>query len=89
MGKKKSRASQTSQGQRPNVNSWSKKAMKRSMSPLEHMRNQQDAWLQGKNVMLTVPNPNTNETKKPFIRKPAIEVWGRPRRGFTFASGEK
>ena len=26
--------------------------------------------------MLTVPNPNTNETNKPFIRVNAKDVWG-------------
>ena len=30
---------------------------------------------QGKNVMLTIANPNKNETNKPFIRVPAHTVW--------------
>jgi len=33
-----------------------------------------------KNVMLTIPNPNTNETNKRFIRVPAREVWGYAKR---------
>lgn len=36
------------------------------------------AWKQGKNVVLTIANPNTNETNKPFIRVPATQVWGSP-----------
>lgn len=35
------------------------------------------AWLSGKNVVLTIPNPNTNETNKKFIRVNANEVWRR------------
>ena len=38
-------------------------------------QNQLSAFLKGKNVMLTIPNPNTNETNKRFIRVPAREVW--------------
>ena len=33
--------------------------------------------MKGKNVMLTVPNPNKNETNKRMIRVPATEVWRR------------
>ena len=38
-----------------------------------------DAFLDGKNVVLTIPNPNPNEKGKPFIRKNAKEVWNRDR----------
>ena len=34
-----------------------------------------DAFRKGKNVMLTIPNPNKSETKKPFIRVNAKEKW--------------
>jgi hypothetical protein len=40
--------------------------------------NQQKAWRQLKNVILTIPNPNTNETNKRFIRVSARDVWGNP-----------
>jgi len=40
--------------------------------------NQQKAWRQLKNVMLTIPNPNKNETNKRFIRVSARDVWGNP-----------
>ena len=39
-------------------------------------KNKRDAWAKGKRVMLTIANPNNNETNKPFIRVPANEVWG-------------
>ena len=42
--------------------------------------NQRIAWKEGRNVVLTIPNPNDKETNKPFIRKNAREVWGDPRR---------
>ena len=34
-----------------------------------------DAWAKGKKVFLTIENPNVRETKKPFIRVPAEQVW--------------
>lgn len=37
--------------------------------------NQQKAFMQGKPVMVTIENPNKNETNKPFIRVPANTVW--------------
>ena len=39
------------------------------------IRNQLKAFLAGKNVVLTIPNPNKTETNKPFIRVPASTVW--------------
>ena len=37
--------------------------------------NQLDAFKKGKNVMVTIPNPNTNETNKRFIRVSAKNIW--------------
>ena len=42
---------------------------------LARMRNQFDAFNKGKNVVVTSPNPNTNETNKRFIRVSAKDVW--------------
>lgn len=42
--------------------------------------NKRDAWRNFKNVVLTIPNPNTNETNKRFIKVNAREVWGSPKR---------
>jgi hypothetical protein len=41
--------------------------------------NQRRAWLKGKNVVLTIDNPNKNETGKPFIKVSAREIWGNPK----------
>ena len=46
------------------------------------MLNKQAAFAAGKNVMLTVPNPNTNETNKRFIRIKAKDVWPNPNKKF-------
>lgn len=37
--------------------------------------NQRKAFDAGKNVMVTIPNPNENETNKRFIRVNARSVW--------------
>jgi len=76
MGKKKSRAHQVSKGERRSVNRSVTKAKRRDyMKSADRMTNQLSAFLKGKRVMLTVPNPNTNETNKRFIRVPANTVW--------------
>jgi hypothetical protein len=39
--------------------------------------NQRAAFDAGKNVMVTIPNPNPNETNKRFIRVNAKTIWKR------------
>lgn len=46
----------------------------------ERVINQLAAWKKGKNVVLTIANPNPNETNKRFVRVKARDVWGDPRR---------
>ena len=78
MGKKKSRASQTSKGE---VGNPQKSRSKLDADyPIRRLENQLSAWKKGRNVVLTLPNPNTNETNKPFIRVNAREAWGDPRK---------
>jgi hypothetical protein len=79
MGKKRSRDSQTSKGQRPNVNKKIRNDVRRDyMDSLDRSINQIKAYAKGKRVMLTVPNPNKNETNKRFIRIAAEEYLQRP-----------
>ncbi len=85
MGKKRSRASQTSKGLvNKNPNSDSKrvqKALRREYrGSTAELNNKMKAHLKLKNVMLTIPNPNTNETNKRFIRVSSREVWGSSKR---------
>ena len=78
MGKKQSRATQTSKGERNCVNRSVVKATRRDyMKSTDRITNQLEAFLRGRNVMLTIPNPNKNETNKRMIRVPATEVWRR------------
>jgi hypothetical protein len=78
MGKKKQRAHQVSKGERNSVARSTVKAMRRDyMQSSDRVNNQLAAFLRGKNVMLTMPNPNKNETNKRMIRVPATEVWRR------------
>ena len=77
MGKKKSRATQTSKGERNNVSKDVSKALRRDylQNNLARTTNQVSAFKKGKNVMLTISNPNTNETNKPFVRVNTKDVW--------------
>lgn len=78
MGKKKSRSTQTSKGERRSLARNIVKATRRDyMQSSERGQNQLSAFLRGKNVMLTIPNPNKNETNKRMIRVPAADVWRR------------
>ena len=71
MGKKRSRASQTSKGESRNVVN----GLSDDRTELQRVNDKMRAHLKGKNVMLTIENPNKSETKKPFIRVPAKEQW--------------
>ena len=73
------RTSYVSKGERRNVAKWIRKTMKRERTGFQRANAQLDAFLDGKNVVLTIPNPNPNEKGKPFIRKNAKEVWSRDR----------
>ena len=78
MGKKRSRAHQVSKGERRCVARDIVKATRRDyMQSSERITNQLSAFLRGKNVMLTIPNPNKNETNKRMIRVPAADQWRR------------
>ena len=74
MGKKSSKTSYTSKG----IIGRPMRSRKRHWEEGYHsdrIINQLNAYLKGKRVILTVANPNKNETNKPFIRVPAHEVW--------------
>lgn len=72
MAKKKSRKSRQSKG----IVGSPKKS--RTSVGVKRLLNQQAAWLAGKRVMLTIPNPDKNVTNERFIRVEAREVWGLP-----------
>ena len=79
MGKKRSRTSQTSKGERSSVNKKLCNSLRREyVGTMQQLLNQQSAWRAGKNVVLTIHNPNKKETNKPFIRVNARDHWGNP-----------
>ena len=76
MGKKKSRTSQTSTGTVGRSNQYASKLKRREYrGTAEHSSNQLAEFYRGRNVVLTVENPNKNETNKRFIRVNARDVW--------------
>jgi hypothetical protein len=77
MGKKKSREGQTSNGERRNVGAWSIKAVRNSVGDLTAINNKIKAWKKGKRVTITIANPITSETNKPFVKRDAKDVWGK------------
>lgn len=76
MGKKRQRATQTSKGihhQNPNP---IRKAMRLEYrTSAKRLMNQLDAHLKNKNVVLTVPNPDKNNTKERFIKVNSRDYW--------------
>lgn len=55
---------------------WTK-AVRRDRALLNDRLEKWNAWKKGKKVFLTVENPNSRETNKPFVRVPASDVWGK------------
>lgn len=79
-GKKSSGKHYVSKGERPNVTRSVLNALRREyLTSDARLNNQVKAWRRGKNVMLTVKNPDKKNTKERMIRVPAIDVWGFPR----------
>ncbi|MEK9696546.1 MAG: hypothetical protein VW270_12315 [Candidatus Poseidoniales archaeon] len=78
--RKKQRAQQVSKGIGTNVDKKIRNVMRGDTSMLQRTINQRKAWLKGKNVMVTIPNPNEQETNKKFIRVNAKDVWGSPKK---------
>lgn len=75
-GKKSSGKHYTSKGERQS-------SMKtRTNDPGKRIANQLAAYYAGKNVMVTIENPNKTETNKRFIRVPASTVWKCKNEGF-------
>ena len=67
--------SDNSNNKRKNVNRWATKTMKKNKGRYERVLNQLNAFRRGKNVVLTIPNPNKTERSKPFIKVNAKDVW--------------
>jgi len=70
MANKSTGKTYTSKGQRPNVAKSVTKAVRREyMASGQRMLNQLEAIKKGKRVVLTVANPNKNETNRRYIKQ--------------------
>ena len=78
MAKKSSGKHYTSKGI-IGVNRKISKAVRRDRTPSEVMLDKFDAYLKGKNVMITIDNPNPNETAKRKIRVSMRSIYGDPK----------
>lgn len=81
MSAPKSGSKYTSKGERE-ANRKISKAVKRDRSAIDKWTILQKAWLKGKNPWVTVPNPNTSDTRARFVRVRAETEWGDPRKGY-------
>ncbi len=64
------------------------KVVRRQRTEVEKLLFKQQAWRKGRNPWITIPNGNTSEKAKLFIRVRANELWGDPRRGFMITTKE-
>lgn len=63
MGKKKHSSGNVSKGERRSSIGV------KNRDPGQRLLNQMDALAKGKDVVFTIPNPNKNETNRPFIKQ--------------------
>jgi len=68
MGKKKTRSKYTSNGGVANVSKKVSNAVRRDTTYGDRLANQLKSWAKGRRTMVTIENPNKNETNKRFIR---------------------
>ncbi|CAB5220936.1 hypothetical protein UFOVP247_59 [uncultured Caudovirales phage] len=68
MAKKAKRAKYTSKGERHSVSRDLVKAVRREKPEVVKIMDQLKMWAKGKRTMVTIANPNPNETNKRFIR---------------------
>jgi hypothetical protein len=77
MAKKGGKSSgKVSAGIHSNVSTATKRAMRAAyLASGDRIINHRKAFDAGKNVMLTIPNPNSADSSRRFIRVPASQVW--------------
>lgn len=80
-GKGGSGKTYTSKGLHSNVSKGTRRAMRSAyLQSGERLINQRKAFDAGKRVMVTIENPNKNETNKRFIRVEAKTIWKKAER---------
>lgn len=88
MSAPKTKTKYVSKGERK-ANRQISKAVKRDRTSVEKYAILQKAWLKGKNPWVTIPNPNTADTKARFVRVRAETEWGDPRKGFMLGGSKE
>ena len=68
MGSKAKRTKYTSKGGHRAVGRDTLKSMRSDKTETDKIMDKLKVWSRGKKVMVTIPNPNKNETNKRFIR---------------------
>ena len=76
MGKKAKRSKYISKGEVSSVSSSTLKAMRKDRSYADYMICKLNAWSRGKRTMITIPNPNPNQSNKRFVRVEGREFFG-------------
>lgn len=82
MGKKRTRKGYKSKGQHGSVSKALARAVRATRTEFQKLEFKMRAWSKGLNPWITIANPSTNQTNKPYIRVRADELWGKPNRGF-------
>jgi hypothetical protein len=85
MGKKVKRKTQVSKGIHSNVDAWTLKAMRNSVSELDKALHKLEAWRRGKNPWITVPGTATNAR---FVKVRANSVYGNPKKSVNLFGGK-
>ena len=68
MGKKKTRSKYTSSGECPTISRSISNSVRQDVSDATTLLRQLKMWGKGKRTMVTIENPNKNETNKRFVR---------------------
>ena len=68
MGKKRTRSKVVSKGSQDSVSRQLLKAVSRNVPYVEKVLNKLKHWSRGKRTVVTIANPNKNETNKRFIK---------------------
>jgi len=76
MGKKRTRATKTSKGERNSISKSAAQLVRRNRSITDKLLNKANAWLAGKNPWITIAGPSPD---KLFVRVRANTLYGDPK----------
>lgn len=77
--RKKQRDKYVSKGNGRTVSAATRRLMREGyVGSLDEYNNKLDAWKRGKRVVLTIENPNKEETNRRYIKVTGNQFWGSP-----------